>query len=75
MTEAINPWNAYGGSPEAFVRHVRKQLQLSGKPQAALARAMSAAEPDVSRWLNLRVRPSLETVVRMDMALTDLLYG
>jgi len=55
--------------------HVQRQLKVSGVSQRRVALAMGVDPADFSRWIRGRVRPNLESVVRIDSALNEVLYG
>ena len=57
------------------MRQVRHQLEVNQVSQRRVALAMGADPADFSRWIRGRVIPSLESVVRIDHALNEVLYG
>lgn len=67
--------NRHLGDPEVFVRRVASALVANGLSQAALARAAEVNESNLCRYLNLRARPSMETMLRLDDALERLTHG
>ena len=63
------------GDPEAFVKKVRDRLELYDISQNQLAKRTGYHPTHVSRWLRLKVVPSMESMVRMDEALERLVEG
>lgn len=74
MTE-LNTIRERLGSPGEFVANVRRKLALHGIPQARLAERLGVPPSNLSRWLRGRVRPSLETMLRIEVAVDRLIYG
>lgn len=62
----------YGNVGE-YVRRVRGSLVTWGITQRELAVRSGYEETHVSRWLRRRVDPSLETMLRLDEALEELI--
>lgn len=63
------------GTPEEFIEALRAKLALHNVSHAKLALAAGVCPTQLSRWMNKRVRPSLESMIRLDAALNTVLYG
>ena len=63
------------GDPETYMRRLRITLDTHGISHARLARQMEVCPTQLSRWMAERVRPSMESMLRMDEALDALLYS
>jgi len=63
------------GDPTTFLNKVKTQLALHNIAQARLAIAAKVCPTQMSRWFTGRVDPTLESMMRIDEALTELLYG
>ena len=61
------------GSPDDFVARVKKTIWAHDIPVTSLAEEAGYDLGNVSRWLNLRVTPSLKTMLVLDEALERLL--
>lgn len=66
---------AYLGDYEGWVKGVTGTLRANGLTQAALARAADMDESNLCRYLNLRVTPSMETMLRIEHGLEKLTGG
>ncbi len=60
------------GDPATFVSRLKRTLWDSGVTQAALAQETGFSAPNVNKWLNGRVTPSLKTMIILDEALERL---
>ena len=63
--------------PDAFIRQLRDTMALHGISQVRLARRAGYRQPDMNRWLTRndkrRVRPGLETMMKLDEAVEELI--
>lgn len=63
------------GTPAEFIDRLKAALALHNIRHAHLAREAGVCPTQISRWFSGRVKPSLETMIRLDNALTRVLYG
>jgi transcriptional regulator with XRE-family HTH domain len=61
-------------NPERHIAQLRRTLELHHISQGELARAAGVCPTQVSRWLHGRVTPQLQSLIRLDEALSHLLY-
>lgn len=65
-------WERYGNA-EAFIKdHVLPVMEAQGIKQSALAQRAGFHPSHVSSWLRFKVKPSMETLVKLDEALFQL---
>ena len=60
---------------DEYVALLKQKLLAHGVPHVDLARAAKVCPTQFSRWMTGRVRPGLESMVRLDKALDQVLYG
>lgn len=60
------------GDPARFIHNLRNRLDLYGITQAALARRSGFYATHLSAWINGRTLPTMETMVRLDEAMDQL---
>jgi transcriptional regulator with XRE-family HTH domain len=58
---------------KTYFQDVQHELNMHGLTRTDLARAMGVPKPQISRWMNLHVSPTLESVERIDAALERLI--
>ena len=67
------------GTPQEFIAHVRRQLATNGISQRKLAAQAGMDPRQLNAWLCPTQKghwnPSLANVIRLDEALSVLLYG
>lgn len=51
-----------------YMARLNQRLKDAGVTRAALARKSQCAESQVARWFNSATRPSMENIVRLEMA-------
>jgi lysozyme family protein len=66
---------AYLGDYEGWAKGVTGTLRANGQSQAALARAADMDESRLSRYLSLRVQPSMESMLKVEAGLEKLTGG
>lgn len=68
-------WSRYGhkGESEDFIKDLRSRMKTHGIIQADLARRSGLHEPHISRWLNGKTDPTLETKLILDEAVDALI--
>ncbi len=59
---------------EGFMSSLVERMKAHGITQAAVARAAGVCPTQMSRWVHERVTPGLETRIRLDEALTSIIY-
>jgi transcriptional regulator with XRE-family HTH domain len=63
------------GSSETFVRTLKSRMKLHGVSQGRLAKRSGYHPTHLSRWMNSHVRPSLETMLKLDESLEQIIEG
>ena len=63
------------GDVDQFIKRTRSKMVLHGITQSKLAERAGFQPIRISEWFNRRVDPSLESMVTMDEALTELIQG
>lgn len=61
------------GNSESFIRALKSRMKLYRISQAALARRSGYHATHLNRWMNGHVRPSLETMLKLDEAMDQLI--
>lgn len=59
---------------EGFMAALVDRMRSHGITQAAVARRAGVCPTQMSRWVHERVTPGLETRIRLDEAVTTLIY-
>lgn len=62
-------------NPAHYMGLLQAQMQAFGISQGVLAERSGFDPPRVSRWLRMKVRPSLETMVILDEAMDRITRG
>lgn len=63
------------GEPDDFMETLRRRLAMHGIPHAKVALEAGMDPSRVSRYMNRRRVPNLETCLRLDAAADKLIYG
>lgn len=63
------------GRPDEFLEVLRRRLSVHGITHAAVAMRAGIDPSRLSRYMNRRRTPNLETCLRLDEAADKLIYG